>query len=104
MVYVVIIKTHCPVDEPYNSNYVAFLALTYSILPPLKGVDRTAVLDTEACIISHYQVFQNENSVPDALVQPLSSLLKSSYGVGRQTGYDVCQGDRCLFCKIIFWS
>lgn len=66
MVYAVIIKTHCPLDEPYNSNCVALLALTYHILP-LKGVDRTAVLDTEACIISHYQVFQNENSVPDAL-------------------------------------
>lgn len=82
------IKTHCPLDEPYSSNCSAFLA--YNILP-LKGVHITAVLDTKACIISHYPACQNENVFLPALVQPLNILLKGSYGASRQTGDDVCQ-------------
>lgn len=90
MVCVVIIKTHCPLDEPYNSDCAAVLALKYNILL-LKGVGRTAVIEREreACIISHYQVCQNGNGVPGALVESLSCLLKGSCGVGRQTGYEV---------------
>lgn len=96
------LKSHGSLGEPCSSNCAAFLALKYGILPH-KGLDRIAVLYRKACIISHYQVCQNENGFPAALVQPLSSLLKGSCGVGRQTRCDVYQGDRYAFCRVIFW-
>lgn len=48
------------------------------------------MLDTEKCIISFYQVCQNENVIAAVLVQPFNSFLKGSYTVSKQTGYEVC--------------
>lgn len=90
-------------DEPCRSNCAAFLALQCGILPR-KGLDRITVLYQKACIISSYQVCQNENWFPAALVQPLSCFLKCSDGVGSQTGCNVYQGDRYPFRGVIFWS
>lgn len=82
-------------------NCATFSDLKCDILA-VEGVDRTAVLDTEVCIIPHYQLCQNENGFLAALVEPLSYFLKGSCGVGRQARYDFCQGGRCPFCKVIF--